>query len=103
MDIQNPSVEHKYMECIGFNPMKSMSELWAVLNLNVTGSGRNQFDAAQELNGLDVWRRIDVFLLLHSPAKCKHIGEMSDHLEAWEMKIDYFVILGGQNLEASST
>ena len=39
------------VEDIGFNPMKASSELWAFLNLNVTGNGRNKFDAAQELTG----------------------------------------------------
>ena len=57
MDIQALAAEHTYMEDIGFSPMRASSELWAFLNLNVTGHGRNKLDAAQELNGLDVWRR----------------------------------------------
>ena len=58
---------------------------------------------------LDVWRRIVLRLApktfarrvemsstIHSPGKCKHVGEITDHLEAWERKIDEFVIMGGR-------
>ena len=39
-----------------------------------------------------------MYSIIRSPAGCKHIGDMSDHLEAWERKIDDFVIMGGQRL-----
>ena len=89
MDIQNLGMAITYMEDIGFSPTRASSELWAFLNLNVTGHERNKFDAAKELKGLDVWRRIvvplapktvarrvEMYSAIHSPAKCKHIGEM---------------------------
>ena len=41
LDIQNLGIEHAYMEDIGFNHMRASSELWAFLNLNVTGNGRS--------------------------------------------------------------
>ena len=47
LDIQNLANEQSYMEDIGFDPMRASSELWSFLNLNVTGKGRNKFDAAQ--------------------------------------------------------
>ena len=43
-------------------------------------------------------RCAEMYSLMHSPAKCKHIGDMSGHLGAWERKIDDFVIMGGQRL-----
>ena len=49
-DIQNLSVEHKYMENICFNPLKASSELWVFLNFNVTGNGRNKFEAEPDSN-----------------------------------------------------
>ena len=83
MDIQNFGIANTYMEDIGFSPMRASSELWAFLNLNVTGHGRNKFDAAKELNGLDVPRRIvvpfapktvarrvEMYSAIYSPAKC---------------------------------
>ena len=42
------------MEGISSNSMTDSSELWALLNLDVRGNGRNKFDAAQKLDGLDV-------------------------------------------------
>ena len=60
MDIQALAQEQSYMEDIGFDPMRASSELGSFLNLNVAGIGRNRFYAAQELNGLGVWRRIVV-------------------------------------------
>ena len=39
-----------------------------------------------------------MYSAIRSPAKCKHIGEMTDHLEAWETKIDDFKLMGGQRL-----
>ena len=81
------------------------------MNLSVAGNGCNKFDAVQELNGLDVLRRIvvplapktvarcvEMYSIIHSPVRCKHIGEMSDHIEAWERKIDDFAITGGPRL-----
>ena len=116
MDFQNLGIANTYMEDMGSSPMRASSELWAVLNLNVTGHGRNKFDAARELNGLDVWRRIvvplapktfarrvEMYSALHSPAKCKHIGEMTDHLEAWERTIDDLILMGGQRLNDSES
>ena len=107
MDIQALAQEQSYMEDIGFDLMRVCSELWSLLNLNVTGNGRNKSDAAQELNGLDVWRRIvvpmaprtvarrvEMYTSIRSPGRCKHLGEMADHLEAWERKIDEFVVMG---------
>ena len=32
--------------------------------------------------------------MLSNVGKCKHFGEMTDHLEAWERKIDEFVVMG---------
>ena len=111
MDIQNLRIANKYVEDNSFRPMHASSELWAFLNLTVTGHGRNKLDAAKELNGLDVWRRIvaplapktvarrvEMYSAIHSPAKYKHIGEITDHLEAWERKIDDFILMGGQRL-----
>ena len=60
MDIQNMPVERAHMQDIVLKPMKASSEVLAFLSLNTTGNGRNKFDAAQGLNGLDVWRRIVV-------------------------------------------
>ena len=75
--------------------------------MNVTGKGRTKFNAAQELHGLDVWRRIvvplapktvarrvEMYSAIHSPGKCKHLGDMADQLEAWERNIDDFIIMG---------
>ena len=111
LDMQTLAHEQSYMEDIGFDPMRVSSELWSFLNLNVTGHVRNKVDAAQELNGLNVWRcivvplapkavarRAEMYTSIHSPGKCKHIGEMTDHLEAWEWKIDECVVMGGQRL-----
>ena len=107
LDIQTLAHVQSYMEDIGFDPMRASSELWSFLNLNVTGNGRNKFDAAQELNGFAVWRRIvvpvaprtvarrvEMYTSIHSPGRCKHFGEMTDHLDAWERKIDEFVVMG---------
>ena len=95
MDIQNLEMANTYMEDIDFSPMRATSELWAFLNLNVTGHRRNKFDAGKELNGRDVWRRIlvppapetfarrvEMYSAIQSAAKCKHIGEITDQLEA---------------------
>ena len=60
MDIQNLGIVNTYMEDIGFSPMRASSEVWAFLNLNDTDHGRNKFDAAMELNRLDVWRHVVV-------------------------------------------
>ena len=33
-------------------------------------------------------RRVEEYSVIHSHARCRHIGEISDHLEAWERNID---------------
>ena len=70
------------------------------LNLGLTGKGRAEFKKAKSLNGLDVWRRlvvpskpktvtkkVEVHSDVHSPPKCKHIGEVIDHLDKWEREL----------------
>ena len=44
---------------------------------------------------MTVAQRVEMYSVIHSPARCKHIGEMSDHFEAWERKIDDLVIMDG--------
>ena len=39
-----------------------------------------------------------MYSIIRSPVKCKHIGEMSDHLKAWDRKIDDVVVMGDQGL-----
>ena len=75
--------EQAHMEDIGFDPMRASSELWSFLKLSVTGNGRNKFDAAQELNGLDVWRRIFAY---GAPNCCPAGQDVRVDPQPWEVQ-----------------
>ena len=111
MDIQDLATRNAHMGDIGFSPERASGELWSFLNLNVTGNARTKFDAARELNGLDVWRRIVVPMapktiarrvamhtLVHDPPRSKKLSELMDDVEAWEHNIEDFMALGGQDI-----
>ena len=63
------------------------------------------------MNGLDVWRRIvaplkpktvakrvELHTEVHAPPRCKSIGELPEHLEAWQRQIDEFILMGGTDI-----
>ena len=91
----------------GFDPVRASAELWAFLNLNLTGSAKNKFDKAEELNGLDVWRRVVVPIapptvvkriemhgVIHQPGKAKKLSELVDFIEAWEKLLEKYYEMG---------
>ena len=97
------------MNDIGFDPVKASGDLWSFLNLNVglTGNGRSKFKQAENLNGLDVWRRIvppmkpktvsrkvELHTEVNSPPKCKGISNIIEHLDKWEKDLDEYYLMG---------
>ena len=104
------------MTDVCFDPVQADHELWAFLNMNIPPScskARNFFDKAKELQGFDVWRRIMVPMAprtvsrrvdmhgdVHNPPKAKRLGELVDHIEAWDRLHERYQEMGG--MEVSS-
>ena len=61
-DVEQLVRDQPHMSDTRFDPVKASGDLWSYLNLNIglAGKARAKFKSAQDLNGLDVWRRIVV-------------------------------------------
>ena len=93
----------------GFSAARASNLLWTFLNFNVglEGEARTRFEQAEELNGLDVWRRIVVPIEpktlarrvamhkgIHAPAQAKKLPETIGHVELWEKELEAYYLMG---------